>query len=81
MLRVPLLGFHNLVEAGLEPRATTRCKQGRVDTPIGIGRMVLQRVGIGADVGLVALIAPTPAPPIAEPRSAADRAARGRTAA
>ncbi len=54
----PLLGFRNLSEAGLEGALRDALKQGRVETPIGIGHMVLQRVGAGADVGLVALIAP-----------------------
>jgi PAS domain S-box-containing protein len=54
----PLLGFRNLSEAGLEAARSDALKQGRVETPIGIGHMVLQRVGTGADVGLVALIAP-----------------------
>src|ERR1700694_588199 len=54
----PLLGFRNLSEAGLEGARSDALKQGRVETPIGIGYMVLQRVGSGADVGLVALIAP-----------------------
>ena len=54
----PLLGFRNLSEAGLEEARRDALKQGRVETPIGIGHMVLQRVGTGADVGLVALIAP-----------------------
>ena len=54
----PLLGFRNLSEAGLEQARSDALKQGRVETPVGIGHMVLQRVGTGADVGLVALIAP-----------------------
>ena len=53
-----LLGFRNLSEAGLDDARSDALKQGRVETPIGIGHMVLQRVGTGADVGLVALIAP-----------------------
>jgi PAS domain S-box-containing protein len=53
-----LLGFDNLSEAGLDGARSDALTQGRVETPIGIGRMVLQRVGSGADVGLVALIAP-----------------------
>jgi PAS domain S-box-containing protein len=53
-----LLGFRNLSEAGLEQARSDALKQGRVETPVGIGHMVLQRVGSGADVGLVALIAP-----------------------
>ena len=54
----PLLGFRNLSEAGLDDARSDALKQGRVETPIGIGHMVLQRVGTGADIGLVALIAP-----------------------
>jgi len=54
----PLLGFRNLSEAGLDEARNDALKQGRVETPIGIGHMVLQRVGTGSDVGLVALIAP-----------------------
>ena len=61
----PLLGFRNLSEAGLDEARNDALKQGRVETPVGIGHMVLQRVGSGADVGLVALIAP------ALPRTAA----------
>ncbi|MDO9295472.1 PAS domain-containing protein [Bradyrhizobium sp.] len=57
----PLLGFRNLSEAGLDEARSNALAQGRVETPVGIGRMVLQRVGTGADVGLVALIAPAPA--------------------
>ena len=59
-----LLGFRDLTEAGLDEARSDALKQGRVETPIGIGHLVLQRVGSGADVGLVALIAPgaTPAP-------------------
>ena len=53
-----LLGFRNLSEAGLDEARSDALKQGRVETPIGIGHMVLQRVGSGADVGLVALIEP-----------------------
>ena len=60
----PLLGFRNLSEAGLDAARSDALSQGRVETPVGIGRMVLQRVGTGADVGLVALI--VPAPPAAE---------------
>ena len=53
-----LLGFRNLSEAGLDDARSEALKQGRVETPICIGHMVLQRVGTGADVGLVALIEP-----------------------
>ncbi|TWA91355.1 PAS domain-containing protein [Bradyrhizobium stylosanthis] len=55
-----LLGFRDLGEAGLEQARSTAMASGRAETPIGIGQMVLQRVGRGADVGLVALIEPAP---------------------
>ncbi|MDP3079109.1 PAS domain-containing protein [Bradyrhizobium sp.] len=58
----PLLGFRNLSEAGLDEARSNALVQGRVETPVGIGHMVLQRVGTGADVGLVALMVPAPAP-------------------
>jgi PAS domain S-box-containing protein len=54
----PLLGFRNLSEAGLDDARHDALKQGRVERPIGIGHMVLQRVGSGMDVGLVALLEP-----------------------
>src|SRR5882724_6706101 len=53
-----LLGFHTLSEAGLEEARSEALKHGRAETPVAVGRMVLQRVGAGADVGLLALIAP-----------------------
>ena len=76
-----LLGFRNLAEVGLGDACSEALKQGRAETPVGIGHLILQRVGTGADVGLVALIAPgatqaahsrhtAPAPPeaaVAEP--------------
>ncbi len=64
-----LLGFRDLSEAGLGDAQRDALKQGRVELPVGIGHLVLQRVGSGADVGLVALIATDAAtsadPPIA----------------
>ncbi|MGY4433693.1 PAS domain S-box-containing protein [Bradyrhizobium sp. F1.13.1] len=53
-----LLGFRDLGEAGLDRARSDALRQGRAETPIGIGQIVLQRVGSGADVGLVALIEP-----------------------
>jgi PAS domain S-box-containing protein len=53
-----LLGFRNLSEVGLHDACSEALKQGRVETPVGIGHLILQRVGTGADVGLVAMIAP-----------------------
>jgi PAS domain S-box-containing protein len=52
-----LLDFHNLSEAGLEQARSDALKQGRAETLLRIGHMVLQRVGAGADVGLIALFA------------------------
>ncbi|WP_441233866.1 PAS domain-containing protein [Bradyrhizobium sp. 930_D9_N1_4] len=72
-----LLGFRDLGEAGLEQARSDALRDGRAETPVGIGQMVLQRVGSGDDVGLVALIEPAvqqpadavtdTAPDIAEP--------------
>ncbi|MHC4050231.1 PAS domain-containing sensor histidine kinase [Bradyrhizobium sp. 25ACV] len=71
-----LLGFRDLGEAGLEQARSDALREGRVETPIGIGQMVLQRVGIGADVGLIALIEPATqaAPAAAVPESTAETA-------
>ncbi len=52
----PLLNFHNLSEAHLDDARTDALRQGRVEVTVGTARMVLQRVGVGADLGLVALI-------------------------
>ncbi|MBR0951568.1 PAS domain-containing protein [Bradyrhizobium canariense] len=72
-----LLGFRDLGEAGLEQARNDALRQGRAETPIGIGQMVLQRVGAGADIGLVALIEPAvrqaaPATDDFEPEAAQD---------
>ncbi|MGX7745644.1 PAS domain-containing protein [Rhodopseudomonas parapalustris] len=53
-----LLGFRNLSEAGLDQARTDALRLGRTEIPIGFGRLVLQRVGNGVDVGLIALLAP-----------------------
>ena len=53
-----LPGLRNLSEAGLDDARSEALTQGRAETPAGFGQMVLQRVGSGADVGLVALITP-----------------------
>jgi PAS domain S-box-containing protein len=54
----PLLGFRDLSEAGLEEARSEALTQGRFEALIGIDHMLLQRVGAGADVGLVGLIEP-----------------------
>ncbi|MET0219935.1 MAG: PAS domain-containing sensor histidine kinase, partial [Tardiphaga sp.] len=43
---------------GLDHARDVALRDGRAETPIGIGHVVLQRVGSGSDVGLIALIAP-----------------------
>ena len=53
-----LPGFDNLVEAGLAQARDEALSRGRAEMPFGIGHVVLQRVGSGADIALVALIAP-----------------------
>jgi PAS domain S-box-containing protein len=58
----PLLGFRDLTEAGLDAARNDALAQGRVETPIGGSHMVLQRIGRGADVALVALIVPNAMP-------------------
>ncbi|MCP3461120.1 PAS domain-containing protein [Bradyrhizobium sp. CCGUVB23] len=50
-----LLGFPDLNAAGLAQARCDALAQGRARTPLGIGHLVLQRVGFGADTGLVAL--------------------------
>jgi PAS domain S-box-containing protein len=72
-----LLGFHDLHGADLDRARRDALTVGRFETPIGFGHMVLQRVGSGADVGLVALIVPgtaqvTPIETPAEPADAGD---------
>jgi PAS domain S-box-containing protein len=53
-----LLGFPDLSAAGLEAARGDALANGRVEMPIGTRHMVLQRVGTGTDIGLVALIEP-----------------------
>ncbi|KRQ17182.1 PAS domain-containing sensor histidine kinase [Bradyrhizobium manausense] len=65
-----LLGFRDLGEAGLDQARSEALAKGRAELPVGIGKMVLQRVGVGADVGLIALIEPA----MAQAQPAAERA-------
>jgi PAS domain S-box-containing protein len=53
-----LLGFRNLSEAGLDDARNDVLRQGRVEVAVGDAQMVLHRVGVGADLALVALITP-----------------------
>ncbi len=70
----PLLDFRNLADIGLDEARRDALRQGRVEKTIGIGHMVLQRVGIGADVGLVALIVPSATQPIPDHETSAQAA-------
>jgi PAS domain S-box-containing protein len=54
----PLLGFRDLFEGGFEQARIEALRQGRVETSAGHSRMVLHRVGSGAEISLVALIVP-----------------------
>jgi signal transduction histidine kinase len=54
----PLPDFHNFSGAGFDELRGEALAQGRAETRLDIGQMVLQRVGVGADVGLIAMIAP-----------------------
>ncbi len=58
-----LLGFRHLSEAGLDRARADALKDGRFEIPVGFDHIVLQRVGSGANVGLVALLAPGRAQP------------------
>jgi PAS domain-containing protein len=57
-----LLGFRDLAEAGLDQARHDALADGHVEMPIDIGQvnlnMILQRVGAGADIGLLVFIAP-----------------------
>ncbi|HUN94873.1 MAG TPA: PAS domain-containing protein [Bradyrhizobium sp.] len=57
-----LSGLGDLTGPGLDDARIEALKHGRVELPVGPNRLVIQRVGAGADVGLVALMA-TPAEP------------------
>jgi len=54
----PLLGLHNLAEADLGEACREALRQGRIETTVGSARMVLQRVGTGADISLIAMMTP-----------------------
>ncbi|MHC1948928.1 PAS domain-containing protein [Bradyrhizobium sp. UFLA06-06] len=55
-----LPGPHDLTEAGLDAARGEALAQGRAAASVAIGRVVLQRIGHGADRALVALIKPAP---------------------
>ncbi len=63
-----LPAFRDLVEGGLGDTRHLALTQGHIELPAdNIGRLVLQRVGCGADVGLVALMANGALPDAPEP--------------
>jgi PAS domain S-box-containing protein len=53
-----LLGFRDLRAAGLEGARKHALAAGRAEAPIGTGQLILQRVGGGAEIGLIAFVAP-----------------------
>ncbi len=55
-----LPGLHDLGEAGLDAARNEALTQGRAAANVAIGRVVLQRIGHGADRALIALIRPAP---------------------
>ncbi|MCC8960613.1 hypothetical protein H8B02_46640, partial [Bradyrhizobium sp. Pear77] len=79
-----LPGLHDLTEAGLDAARDEALAQGRAAASVAIGRVVLQRIGHGADRALIALIEPAahlsakPAAPIVpepvQPETAAPEA-------
>jgi len=76
-----LLGFRDLAEAGLEQARHDALAAGHVEMPIDIGQMnlhmILQRVGSGADIALLAFLVPQAAqqPPEMEAEAETDAAA------
>ena len=73
-----LLGFRDLAEAGLAEARDEALKQGRAERRVGSGHLVLQRVGSGADVGLIGLIEGGEAADLLPPRSRPTKPAFGR---
>lgn len=68
----PLLGCHDLTDRGLDQARNDALRYGRAEAPTADGKMVLQRVGTGADIALIALI--EPAAQQAAPAASADAA-------
>ncbi|MCA6123039.1 PAS domain S-box protein [Bradyrhizobium sp. WSM 1704] len=58
----PLPGLHDLTEAGLDAARAEALAQGRAAASVALGRVVLRRLGRGADLALVALIKPAVRP-------------------
>lgn len=54
----PLLGAHNLADADLARARDDALNRGHAETTTGIGHVVLQRIGSGHDIGLIATITP-----------------------
>ncbi len=67
-----LPGFDHLSKAGLADASCRALADGRFETRIDIGQLVLQRLGTGIDAGIVALITPVaPQAATAEPAAIA----------
>jgi PAS domain S-box-containing protein len=58
----PLLDGRDLADAGLDAARNDALSGGRVETSSDVGHIVLQRVGRGTDVALVALVVPDTTP-------------------
>jgi PAS domain S-box-containing protein len=63
-----LLDFHDLVGTGLKEAREAALKDGRAELSIAGGRMALQRIGSGDDIGLVALVTQGPSQIAPAPR-------------
>ena len=59
----PLFKFRSLAEIGLDVASREALQVGRAETSLAIGNLVLQRVGRGEDVGLLALLSPAESAP------------------
>jgi len=65
-----LLDFHDLAGTDLDETREAALKDGHAELSIAGGRMVLQRIGSGEDIGLIALITPDPSQVAPERRDA-----------
>ncbi len=62
----PRLGFHSLAEAGLDEARLQALRDGRAETSAATGHLVLQRLGSGVDLGLIALFPAAADRPVAD---------------
>lgn len=67
-----LHGLGDLTGPGLDDARIEALKQGHVELPVGPNRLLIQRVGTGADVGLVALMGTQARPEQEQPEQEQD---------